>query len=378
MKKVKVIFNGPRSFIIKVLIRRHINIYNVSNDVYTINYSDLNKIPSIYIKSYEYIGVEKYKKKINNNKYFLITICLSFLLLIIASHMIFKVEVLHNDKELRGIIYEYLKDNGVSPFTFRKKYSKLDKIKKGLKETYSDKIDWVEIERDGVIYKVKVEERIVVKNEKTRPLCDIISTKDANILSYNISHGEMIKELGDFVSKGETLVSGTIHFNEKATLQTCAEGEIYGNTWYKINVNLPLEHIVNNVTKKRILNIGIEKGSKYKRIFRVHFKNYKVKKRRIISFGKVNIYLETVNEIEGKVKRFNEKEGIKEASKRAQKSLNRRIGPKGKILSEKVLQSDVYDSIMYIEFFYSVSEPIGKQLNRELPKKGVEEDEVTK
>ena len=132
------------------------------------------------------------------------------------------------------------------------------------------------------------------------------------------------------------------------------------------------------MTKKRILNIGIEKGSKYKRIFRVHFKNYKVKKRRIISFGKVNIYLETVNEIEGKVKRFNEKEGIKEASKRAKKNLNRRIGPKGKILSEKVLQSDVYDSIMYIEFFYSVSEPIGKQLNRELPKKGVEEDEVTK
>ena len=98
----------------------------------------------------------------------------------------------------------------------------------------------------------------------------------------------------------------------------------------------------------------------------------------MISIGRVNIYFENVKEEERIVKKYKVQKATHIASIKAQKSLNRKLGKKGKILSEKVLQSDVYNSIMYIEFFYSVSEPIGKQVGRELSKKGVEEDEITK
>ena len=378
MKKIKVLFNESNRYIIQILRRRNIDIYNINDDVFTINTDDLDKIPKYYIKEIKYTGLEKYKRDLYNNRLYILLVIIGFLLMILCSHMILKVEIMHNDKDLRNLVREYLKDNGISPFTFRKPYKKVEQIKNSLKKTYSDEIDWIEIEREGVVYKVKLEEKIIVKNTKQKPLCDIISTKDASILSMGISRGEIIKDLGDFVSKGETIVSGTVKFNEEATLQTCAEGEIYGNTWYKINVNMPLDHKVKKVTKRRIFDIGVERGSKYTRIFKIHFDNYDITKHKLLSFGRTTIYFESVNEYKVKVKRYNKKDAVKYASNKAKIELKKRIGTKGVILSEKVLQSDIYNSIMYIEFFYSVSEPIGKQVIRELPKKGVKEDEVTK
>lgn len=378
MKKINVIFNESNNYIITILRRRKINIININNNIFTLYKDDLEKIPKIYIKKIDYVGLDRLVEVFKDNKYFFVVGFLCFILMIISSRMIFKIEIMHDDKEIRNIIRESLRENNVHAFTFSKSYNELERIKKEIKKNYKDRIEWLDIVREGVVYKVKVEERVINKRKSTPKLCDIISMKDANIINYNVYRGEALKDLGDFVSKGETIISGTINFNENTVGYTCANGEIYGNTWYKISVNIPFAHYVKQPTKRKMINIGVQKGSKYKRLFNIHFKNYDISKKKIVSIGSVKIYFEIVKEYKISQKIYTKKEALDEASRKAYKSLKNRIGKRGDILSEKVLQSEDYNSIMMVEFFYSVSEPIGRQVAREIPQKGEKEDETTR
>ena len=378
MKKINVIFNESNNYIITILRRRKINIININNNIFTLYKDDLEKIPKIYIKKIDYVGLDRLVEVFKENKYFFVVSFLCLIIMIMLSNMIFKIEVMHDDKEIRSIIKEELRNNGVNIFTFRKSYNELERIKKEIKKNYKDRIEWLDIVREGIVYKVKVEERVINKRKSTPKLCDIISMKDANIINYNVYRGEALKDLGDFVSKGETIISGTINFNENTVGYTCANGEIYGNTWYKVNVNIPFKHNVKQMTNKKKINIGVLNGNKYRRIFNIHFKNYDISKKKIVSIGSVKIYLEIVKEYKISQKIYTRKEALDEASKRASRSLKNRIGNQGNILSEKVLQSDNYNSIMMVELFYSVSEPIGRQVAREIPQKGEKEDEATR
>lgn len=378
MKKINVLFKESNNFIIKALYRRNISILNIKNNTFTIYKKDLEKIPRIYIKDIEYKGYDRLKDVFKQNKYFFITSMICIILMIIISNMIFKVEIMHDDKNIRRIIKEELNEYGIGTFTFRKSYNKLDIIKKKIKKDYKDKIEWIDIVREGVVYKVKIEERIINKKKITPKYCDIISTKDANIISLNIYRGESLKDLKDFVSKGETIVSGAINFNDDVVSYTCANGEVYGNTWYKINVNIPYTRAVKQLTNKHMINIGILRGNKTTRLLRIHYNNYDIEKKKLFSFGKIKIYLENVKEYNYIRKVYNNKETLDKAREMARKRLKNRLGAKGKILSEKVLQSQDYDSIMVVEFFYSVSEPIGRQVAREIPQKGEKEDETTR
>ena len=97
----------------------------------------------------------------------------------------------------------------------------------------------------------------------------------------------------------------------------------------------------------------------------------------MFSVGKYDIVLERVSEYKPIKKKYNEKEAVKVAKKLSKEKLNILLKGNGQIIEENILQYSTYNSIMYIEFFYSTNEIISKQVDRTIPIEGDKKDDVT-
>ena len=125
--------------------------------IYKKDYDRLLELKSIYeIDIIGYKGFLKVKKLININKILIVFIFLGLALLITLSNIIFSVEVIHNDKDIREMLTKELSNYNIKPKKFKKSFEQIEKIKKEILEKYRDKIEWLEIENIGTKYIVKL------------------------------------------------------------------------------------------------------------------------------------------------------------------------------------------------------------------------------
>ena len=373
MKKIKVQIKGREKLIIKLLKGLRVNIYDIKHmegkSIYLVSYNDLRKIPKGLIINQDLT----LKDKIYVHKEFILGIFLSLIFIIVLSHIIFSIKIMHNDKYIRNITKKELERYGLKPLTFRKNYGDLNQIKKKILSDYKDVIEWIEIESKGMTYIVKLEKRIITKEKKEEKYCDIVSTKDAIIKSINSSKGQNKFDVGDYVLKGETIISGNIMFNEEVKTRVCAEGDVIGNTWYNVNIKYPRSKLKKIYTNKTSYNIAISHNKKLVSIFRIHFKRYDLKRILLFKVGSFKVYKEVA--LEYKLKKVNlsesfaKKEALKLASKRLLESLN--TNPK--IISRKVLQSYEYNSIINMDIFYSIDEIISTKEIKDIKNEKEEE-----
>ena len=102
MNKIGIIFKNSRYFY-KYIQSKKINIDIIGKNMAVINKEDLSKIPKYYIVSSFEIGLNKIPLFVKENIYFIITVLMGLLIMVIASHMIFKIEILHDDPVIRKI-----------------------------------------------------------------------------------------------------------------------------------------------------------------------------------------------------------------------------------------------------------------------------------
>lgn len=366
MNKVSIMLPGYDRYAIQFLRRKGIDIlhilYSDDGNVYTIWESDLDKIESGLYKIVSYRGIKKYMRMLYSKRHFLISIFLTIAIVIFLSNVVIEVEIIHSDKDIRALIEDELYDFGIKPFIFKKSFDEIQEIKNRIKEEHPTDIEWLEIIDAGMKYTVRVEERIITEEKKEAEYCNVISTKDAVILSSIPKKGQEVVVPNDFVKKDSILISGKVIFNEEVKSHVCASGIVYGNTWYRVAIAMPLEHVEKSYSGKKKNNLGIEWGSTYNRVFKIHFDEYDVTKKKLLSIGKVALYKEIVEEYSSEKKVYSEEEALKEAIKEAREKLLIKLDPESSILSEKVLQSNSYDSIMNVEIFFSVKEIISTQV----------------
>ena len=148
--------------------------------IYKKDYEKLLELKSIYeMEVIGYKGILKIKKIIDINKVLILFSIFGLVFLIILSNIIFKVEVIHNDKNLRELLIKELSNYDIEPKKFKKSFTEIEKIKKDILEKYRDKIEWLEIENIGTKYIVKVEERKIINIEKNYIKQNVIAKKDA-------------------------------------------------------------------------------------------------------------------------------------------------------------------------------------------------------
>ncbi len=330
----------------------------------TVKYEDYlfleNKkgIYNIYvIKEY---GLIKYKNFILKNISLVIAFIISLIYLFVISNMAFNIDVIHNDKEIRALVYDELQKNGISKYHFIPSFKKRRKILDKIVKENKDELEWLEIERKGSILNVKVTERIMNKKEESTKPRHIIAKKSGVIMSITASHGEILKKKNDYVNEGEILISGDIIKDETVKGQVRAEGSVYAETWYLVNVSYPLNYeetiYLSKVKNNLILSIFGHDVPLFKNYSKNYIENSKtIVKDKIFPF---EIRIEKQRKIKVNKQKYTEKQALSKAIEVASKKIEKKLGSDEYIIDKKALNFTMNDSTIEVEVFFKVCENI--------------------
>ena len=233
---------------IRRLLKKKINIiklipisYKEVHLIITIKeYEKLIKYKSIYtITIIDRYGQAKLKVKFKKNLILLSALTLGLVLIILLSNVIFSIDIIHEDKEIRDLLKTSLANNGIKKYTLKKDYNTLEKIEENILNTNKDKLEWIEIIESGTKYIVRTDERKINKTKKNHQYQNIVAKKNAVITKIKAYQGEKVKVVNDYVKKGDVIISGYITHPDNTQTPTMAKGVVYGEVWYKIYLNYP-------------------------------------------------------------------------------------------------------------------------------------------
>jgi len=349
------------------------NLYKLNIDIFNVNVvsfkevivevyeRDLNKIKKLSILNkieiIDYKGKVKGKKKILFNKTLLFSLFIGVIILFILSNIIFNIEIVHTSSEVRNFIKEELKENGIKELQFKKSFNKLLKIKNKILENNKDKLEWLEIDRIGTKYVIKLELRKINNIVTDYKYQDIVATHDAVIKKITAKSGVKVKEINEYVKKGDTIISGSIYLNEELKKNTKALGEIYGEVWYKISVEYPIINVARLETgnKKNVISINIFNNSLI--LFNKNpYKNSNIKKKYILNNNllPISISKDIIYELEDSSGIYTEGEAVINAKDYGRRKIEETLKDDEYIISEKVLKYSLNSNTIYIDIFYKI------------------------
>lgn len=317
---------------------------------------------------YKLTGINKLKDILKSEKIFIISLLIGLITLILLSNMIFKIEIIHENKDIRDLIKEELDNYDIKVLHFKKSYKDLNKIRKEILDKYPDKLDWMEFVVNGLNLSVKVEERIITDINKDNSVCDIIAKKSGVISDIYVESGEVQVQINDYVKKGDTLVKGIINYNNEDKRYTCAKADIYITAWYTVSISFPLEKDIDTKTNKKRYNLTYEINDNKHNIFKNRLNNYTREYKKILDIFNFKLYIEKDIEIKKERIKYTEEEAINNALSKAEESLKKKLSKKDSIIDKKVLKKSKNNSTMDIEVFLVVKELISAQNKIEIKK----------
>lgn len=329
--------------------------------IYKKDLEKIEEIKTIYeIEQIETFGFDKLKKLIKKNQYLFISIIIGYIVLQILTHMIFKIEIVHNNKEIRNLLKNELKEYGIEEKHFKKSYSSIQSIKKRIINKYKDKIEWLEIEEEGTKYIVRVEERIITKSKNSIPIQNIVAKKSAILRKIDASSGEIVKNINDYVKQGDVVITGDIQLNEVTKNLIGADGKIYGEVWYKTTVEYPLHYQETIPLNKNKTVYAIKFLNRY---FSIEWRRYKtknIKEKTLLENNLLPIQFVKQKQTETKVinEKYTKKQAIKKAIARAKEKIEGKLNDNEYIIDYKQLNVEQNDSKIVVEIFFSVCEDI--------------------
>lgn len=297
---------------IKRLLKKKINIiklipisYKEVHLIITIKeYEKLIKYKSIYtITIIDRYGQAKLKVKFKKNLILLSALTLGLVLIILLSNVIFSIDIIHEDKEIRDLLKTSLANNGIKKYTLKKDYNTLEKIEENILNTNKDKLEWIEIIESGTKYIVRTEERKINKTKKNHQYQNIVAKKNAVITKIKAYQGEKVKVVNDYVKKGDVIISGYITHPDNTQTPTMAKGVVYGEVWYKIYLNYPFVYQEEKLTGATKTIYVLNFLNKRLSIFDFKkYKSFKSKDKILLSNSLSNISLIREKQYELKVK----------------------------------------------------------------------------
>ncbi len=340
-------------------------IYNKNIIIFKISYEDyiklkqLNTIYTIDIISVN--GIKKYQKILKFYKLFIIFFLTSLLFIIIYSNMIFKIEIDTDNEILKEIIKKELKKQNITIFNLKKSSYQLQKVKQIIKNNNKDMIEWIEIEKVGVIYKITIVERISNNKNILLKKNNIIASKNGIIKDMYIISGQILKNPGDYVKKGEIIVSGKITKNDDVKNVVNSVGKVYAEVWYKINLSTTLSTKVQK-DKDGMFYFDLKLFGKQFSIFKYKIKNMKENKSIVFFNNNTFSILLRKEYIENLIpKKLNVSDVVNKLELKAQKELEKNLKEGEKILLQKTLKIITNNDRINVEVFFKIYEDIAEQ-----------------
>lgn len=353
---------------------KKINIYYIEYIKYNevkieVSYKDYDtilRLKTIYEVSIDgYKGIKKINNNINSNKYLLISLLFGIILFTILINTIFDIEVVYSGNKLREYIYKELEKNGIKKYHLVKSFDEIEDIKKGILEDNKDILEWIEIERVGTKYIVKIEPRKINIIEEDNKIYNIVSNRSAIIKSIEANSGEVVKKINNYVNKGDIIISSNISLNDEVKKQVSAKGSVYGEVWYKVNIVYPLNYYEEKETGNESIYYNISIFNKDINLSK--YKDYKKEDEIIIKNDILPIYIskQKQREIEKIDYKLDKESGINKAMEEGRKKINNNLNDKEYIIDEKCLKISYKDSKIVLDIFYTVYKDITEYIEIE-------------
>lgn len=354
-----------------LFIRRIIN-NNIKYDKYSLinknklrlritydDYISLISKKSIYkITVIKYYGFLKIKYLFLKYKDYFLSSIIGLLMIIILSNITFKIDIIHNDKDVRQLIKNELKNNNIKELYKTPSYKKRLLVKKRILKENKDKIEWLEIEVKGSKIIVKVTERRINKIEKELHPRHIVAKKSAILKKIVAEDGMILKKKNDYVEKGETVISGDILKDEEVKKSVVANGKIYGEVWYKVKVSYPLYYketvYLSNVKSNAILKFFSKKNKLLKDYSEINDKSYLYKENLL----PISLYISKSRKTKTIKQKLNNSKAISKALFLAAKKINNTLDKDEYIIDKKALNFHSNSSTIEVDVFFRVYENI--------------------
>lgn len=369
--KIKVSGRNVYRFIDR-LIKDKVYIYdlkiiNIKNVIIKISYDDyliLKDKKSIYdIDLLDVYGKLKIKKYFKEHYVFIIFLIIGYVVLMFLSNFIFDVEVIHANFEIRELVYRELRKNGIEKYIFRKSYQELENIEKNILDNNKMKIEWIEINRSGTKYIVRVEERKIDKGKEKFEYQDIVSSKNGIITKVLAESGEIIKNTNDYIKGGEVVISGNITLPDGSSVLSRASGKVYAEVWYLVDVSYPYiyrEEILTGRAKEVFLIKFLNK-----RISLFDFSKFNTfKKSDRILFGDIFKFLSFIKEKQYEMividEFYTKEEVVVKAVERAVTRVKDTLREDEQIIKYRILSTYYDESKVNLKIFFSVNEEVSE------------------
>lgn len=367
MNKVRIVVNENSNKFLNYLIYNKIyyDSLNKYNEYFVL---DVSYDDYLYIRRRYKCHIVKYYGKKNivniyeNNKYVLLSLIISFMLLFLLCNTIFDIKINSDDKDIINIINNSLSDNGIDVYKRKVSFDKLNSIKNKILEDNKDTLEWIEIREKGCIYYIDVTPRVKSNNNVDNSLpSDIVAEKDGVIKHIVVHRGSKVIDNGDYVKKGDILISGNIIKNENVIDKVHSEGVIYAETWKTVNISIPFKRI-DYVYKKTINHYYLDIFGHKFTISGKYDSDNTINKKSIV-LDKPYLFFKLYKE-EKKIYDYNEvilnkEEAYNEALNRSIDIINKKLSSDEYIISKKVLKKEVKRSKINLEVFFKVYEKIG-------------------
>ena len=310
----------------------------------------------------KYYGKKNIVNMYENNKYVLLSLIISFMLLFLLCNTIFDIKINSDNKDIINIINNSLSDNGIDVYKRKVSFDKLNSIKNKILEDNKDTLEWIEIREKGCIYYIDVTPRVKSNNNVDNSLpSDIVAEKDGVIKHIVVHRGSKVIDNGDYVKKGDILISGNIIKNENVIDKVHSEGVIYAETWKTVNISIPFKRI-DYVYKKTINHYYLDIFGHKFTISGKYDSDNTINKKSIV-LDKPYLFFKLYKE-EKKIYDYNEvilnkEEAYNEALNRSIDVINKKLSSDEYIISKKVLKKEVKRSKINLEVFFKVYEKIG-------------------
>ncbi|MBR2137682.1 MAG: sporulation protein YqfD [Bacilli bacterium] len=372
MNKVRIIVYEDNIYFNKYLYNNKISYSNLEKDKYYIfdtTYDSYIKISRRYkCEVIKYYGVNGFVLLLKKNKFFIISFFFSMFLLVILTNTIFEVRI-NLESEYKDYIYSELQKVNLSKYKRVKSETEINEIKESILNKNNDLIQWIEITRKGCTYIIDVTLKVINEEEilEDEP-CNIVASKDGVIRKIISNKGSKVKEINDYVKKGDVLISGLIYKGDDISNIVHASGRVYAETWYTVNISVPYDYVeymeTGNYFNRYYISLfdkefTISGKYEYKDGFRESY----------LIFEKPYLFFKLYKEINKEYKyishKLSEREAYEIALKRSEEKIVNTLSSDEYVISKKVLKKEVKSSKIVLEVFFKVYEEIGETSNIE-------------
>ncbi|MEH7111969.1 sporulation protein YqfD [Neobacillus niacini] len=380
---VKVSGRGIERFL-NVLIRNGLMVWNVKRHgtetiTFTMRLKDALKIRhyardrDCSISFLKRAGMPFLFKRLLKNSGFAVGALLFLMIILLLSNVIWGIEIKGAKPATEYQIRKELDKLGVKIGKIQFFVDNVEGIQRKLTNNVGN-LTWVGVELKGTTYQLQVvEKKEPEKPEQLAPR-NLVAKKKAIIANMYVETGQKMVDIHDHVEAGQVLVSGIIG---REGQQVAAVGEVWGETWYRSHVELPLKtnFFVFNGKEKRKHTLVI--GSLVIPIWgfgQPEFKEYEseinLKKIKFLKWElPISIGNETLRAREETTRTYTKEEAEKIAVELAKNKIKTGMDEEAIIKDEKILHKELKDDKVILDIHFKIIENIavGQPIPKETP-----------